>query len=71
MSHTEPMPENAQSIKEFLAHGAATASQISREIGLTKIDVYAALVWLEARRLAFVYVRYSGRSNRAGYWEAA
>lgn len=71
MSNTEPMSEHAQCIKDFLAHGAVTASQISREIGMARIDVYAALVWLEARSLALVHVRYSGRGNRAGYWEAA
>ena len=68
----EPMPANASTVKAFLMrNSAATAIEIMHAVGITHADVYRALVWLEARGLAFVYVRHAGRRCLGGYWEAA
>ena len=68
----ETMPANARTVKAFLMRSsAATAVEIMHAIGLKHADVYRALVWLEARGLAFVYVRHAGRRCLGGYWEAA
>lgn len=68
----EPMPANARTVKAFLAReGASTANSIKNTVGMAHTDVYRALVWLEARGLAFLHIRHVGRQCIGGYWEAA
>jgi len=68
----EPMPANASTVKAFLMRNSkATAVEIMHAIGMSHADLYRALVWLEARGLAFVHMRFSEHCCIGGYWEAA
>lgn len=65
-------PRMARAVKNSLLAGHKTAPDVVRNTGLSRVSVYTALVWLEARQRVYLTVR---REHRHGpyvaQWEAA
>ncbi len=64
-------PHTAAVVKASLADGNRTARDVQTATGLAHEAVYAALVWLEARGMAFMYCPKRGtkRGSECATWE--
>ena len=65
----EPIPHTASIVKYNLANGKTTAQSIADATGLAIEAVYTALVWLEARGMAFLSTSMKDRKKHIRRWE--
>ena len=69
MKKSEQIPFQAKLVKRNLADGSTTAESIAEATGLAIEAVYTALVWLEARGMAFLSTSMKDRKKHVRRWE--